>query len=75
MRSPFGWSYPPGCFGPPEYRIVWLMCKCGRSEEDHEIEDDRLLGCMESNCPKFEEAEREDEPVEDYDLLAKDEEL
>ena len=30
MRSIFGWSYPPGCSGPPEdYEAPVVRCKCG----------------------------------------------
>ena len=25
-RSPFGWSYPPGCSGPPEYPEDCTVC-------------------------------------------------
>lgn len=68
-RSPFGWSYPPGCSGPPEDRI--RQCKCGKSEEDHDVDEhDNLEGCAESGCLQFEE--RVDEPVEDYDQMGKE---
>lgn len=72
-RSVFGWAYPPGCSGAPEDRTAWRTCKCGKSEEDHEIdENDNLGGCTESGYVEFEEAEQADEPLVDYDLLAKD---
>lgn len=74
-RSVFGWQYPPGCSGPPEDRTTWRVCKCGASEEDHDIdESDNLLGCAKTKCEKFEEAERPDEPLIDFDLECKDEE-
>ncbi len=54
-RNDFGWSYPPGCSGPPEDHQ--RRCECGRFEEDHGIdENDNLLGCIETGCEEFKEA-------------------
>jgi hypothetical protein len=51
--SVFGWSYPPGCSGPPEH-YRWCrecdrtaeFCRCGdvEVEMDMEVEDEDEIG-------------------------------
>lgn len=38
------------------------MCECGRSVNEHDYADFRILGCAASNCVEFREAKRK--PVE-----------
>ena len=49
-HSKFGWSYPPGCSGPPGE--VERACACLCSEMDHEsFEDSKELGqCLNEHC-------------------------
>lgn len=51
MRNPFGWSYPPGCSGPPE-DAPERVCVCGHYETDHEGETEPPSGhCLFDGCP------------------------
>ena len=50
MSRLFGWSYPPGCSGPPEDPPE-RACNCGHSEVDHEGETDPPSGrCLVDGC-------------------------
>jgi hypothetical protein len=50
-HSVFGWSYPPGCSGPPDDPPE-KSCTCGHSEIEHDFQDesDRLGACLHVNC-------------------------
>jgi len=59
MRSPFGWSYPAGCSGPPDdyepYEELF-RCDCGA-----------FLPKQEAGTKEFEDAEECDGNVKSYD--------
>jgi len=60
-RSIFGWSYPPGCSGPPDYPdeadAVQPQCSCGAylSWKPHRTERVDIM----ANCPGFTEEDAE----------------
>jgi hypothetical protein len=44
----FGWSYPPGCSGPPDGPLE-RVCVCGCLESDHD-EDTGICGSAVCGC-------------------------